>query len=73
MFAKIDVNGSNAHPLFQYLKQEKSGILGALGIGAIKWNFTKFLVNRHGNVVKRFASATAPGAMAPEIEKLLSA
>jgi len=56
MFAKIDVNGSNAHPLYTYLKGEKSGVLGS----RIKWNFTKFLVNREGAVVKRFAPTTKP-------------
>src|SRR5690242_10587230 len=56
MFAKIDVNGANAHPLYTYLKGEKSGVLGS----RIKWNFTKFLVNREGAVVKRFAPTTKP-------------
>jgi glutathione peroxidase len=57
MYAKIDVNGSNAHPLYQYLKEE---VKGAFGTEAIKWNFTKFLVNHKGNVVTRFASTTTP-------------
>lgn len=56
MFAKIDVNGENAHPLFKYLKGELSGLMG----GQIKWNFTKFLVDRDGKPLKRFAPATAP-------------
>lgn len=71
MFAKIDVNGTEAHPLYKYLKGEKSGILGAIGLGAIKWNFTKFLIDREGKVVERFAPTTAPADLAPEIEKLL--
>ena len=57
MFSKIDVNGENTHPLYAYLKKEQTGILG---IGAIKWNFTKFLVDKNGIVVDRFASATKP-------------
>jgi glutathione peroxidase len=73
IFAKIDVNGPHAHPLFRYLKQQKAGLLGALGIGAIQWNFTKFLVDRRGKVVKRFASSTAPARLETEIEELLSA
>jgi glutathione peroxidase len=67
MFSKIDVNGKNAHPLYKWLKSEKSGVLG----GAIKWNFTKFLVDTEGNVVKRYATATKPGDIAADIEKLL--
>jgi glutathione peroxidase len=57
MFAKIDVNGENAHPLYQYLKHEKPGLLGS---ERIKWNFTKFLVDRAGKVVARFAPMTKP-------------
>ena len=68
MFAKVEVNGSGAHPLYDWLKKEKSGMLG---IGAIKWNFTKFLVNRQGEVTERYASATAPESIAQDIEKLL--
>ena len=71
LFAKIDVNGSNAHPLYKFLKCAKGGILGALGFGAIKWNFTKFLVDREGRVVDRFGSATTPENLAPAIDKLL--
>ena len=67
MFAKIDVNGSHAHPLYQYLKAEKSGLLG----GSIKWNFTKFLVDRSGKVVARHAPTTRPEALIKEIEALL--
>ena len=68
LFAKIDVNGSAAHPLFQYLKKEKPGLLGT---GLIKWNFTKFLVGKDGRVVKRYAPTTSPQAIASDIEKLL--
>jgi glutathione peroxidase len=68
MFAKVDVNGENAHPLFQYLKEKAPGVLGTK---AIKWNFTKFLVDRNGNVVARFASQTRPSELKSEIEKLL--
>jgi glutathione peroxidase len=57
MFAKIDVNGTNAHPLYQYLKSEKPGILGT---EAIKWNFTKFLVGADGTVLKRYAPNDKP-------------
>jgi glutathione peroxidase len=57
LFAKIDVNGENAHPLYQHLKGEKPGVLGT---EAIKWNFTKFLVDRQGNVVKRYAPKDKP-------------
>lgn len=71
IFAKIDVNGPDAHPLFKFLKSEQSGLLGAIGLGAIKWNFTKFLVDRSGKVVDRFAPATAPADLTPAVEKLL--
>jgi len=71
MFAKIDVNGPEAHPLYKFLKSEKSGVLGALGMDGIKWNFTKFLVDREGNVVGRYAPTTAPADLKPAIEKLL--
>jgi glutathione peroxidase len=67
MFAKIDVNGGSAHPLYQYLKNEKSGLLGA----SIKWNFTKFLVDRSGKVVARHAPTTTPEGLKKEIEALL--
>jgi glutathione peroxidase len=67
MFAKIDVNGSGAHPLFQYLRSEKSGLLGS----SIKWNFTKFLVDRAGRVVARHAPTTTPEGLKKEIEALL--
>jgi glutathione peroxidase len=72
IFAKVEVNGANTHPLFQYLKHQKSGILGALGVEAIQWNFTKFVVDASGRVVKRFAPSTSPAALKPEIDKLLS-
>lgn len=68
MFAKVDVNGENAHPLFQYLKEKAPGVFGTK---AIKWNFTKFLVDRNGNVVARFASQTKPSELKNEIEELL--
>jgi glutathione peroxidase len=67
MFGKIDVNGSGAHPLYQYLKSEKSGLLGA----SIKWNFTKFLVDRSGQVVARHAPTATPEGLKKEIEALL--
>jgi glutathione peroxidase len=72
IFAKIEVNGAKTHPLFQYLKLQKSGILGALGVEAIQWNFTKFLANAKGQVVKRMAPSTAPAALKPAIERLLA-
>ena len=72
MFAKIEVNGASAHPLYRYLKKEKPGILGPLDGGAIKWNFTKFLVNRLGQVVARYAPSTKPLSLAGDIEKLLN-
>jgi glutathione peroxidase len=68
MFAKIDVNGPGTHPLFAFLKSEEPGVLGT---EAIKWNFTKFLVNRDGAVAARFAPTTAPKELEAEIEKLL--
>lgn len=68
MFAKIEVNGDDAHPLYQYLKKAAPGLLGSEGI---KWNFTKFLVDRQGEVVERYAPATAPESIARDIEKLL--
>jgi glutathione peroxidase len=68
MFAKIEVNGANAHPLYKYLKDKEPGLLG---IEAIKWNFTKFLVDRRGNVVKRYAPQTKPEAIVEDIERLL--
>ena len=67
MFDKIDVNGDNAHPLYQYLRGEKSGLLGS----SIKWNFTKFLIDRSGKVVGRYAPTTTPEALTKDIEALL--
>jgi glutathione peroxidase len=67
IFAKIDVNGAAAHPLYKFLRSEKSGLLGS----AIKWNFTKFLVDRSGRVVSRHAPTTTPEALKKEIEALL--
>jgi glutathione peroxidase len=67
MFDKIDVNGDNAHPLYQYLKNEKSGLLGA----SIKWNFTKFLIDRSGKVAGRYAPTTTPESLTKDIEALL--
>ena len=69
MFAKVDVNGADAHPLWQWLKQQKSGLLG---IDAIKWNFTKFLVGRDGKVIERYAPNREPEAIAPDIEAALA-
>lgn len=68
MFAKVDVNGDATHPLFALLKAEARGILGTEGI---KWNFTKFLVDRNGKVVDRYASAHKPEDMVEDIERLL--
>ena len=68
MFDKIDVNGHNTHPLYEYLKKQATGVLGS---ESIKWNFTKFLVNRDGKVVDRFAPTTKPEDMARDIEALL--
>lgn len=67
MFEKIDVNGDNTHPLYKFLKKESGGVLGS----KIKWNFTKFLIDRNGNVVKRFAPNSEPKKFIGEIEKLL--
>ena len=68
MFAKIEVNGAGAHPLYNYLKGEKAGVLGTK---RIKWNFTKFLVNRDGKVVGRFAPTTKPADIEQAIAKVL--
>jgi glutathione peroxidase len=68
MFAKIEVNGSNAHPLYKYLKQQQPGILGS---EAIKWNFTKFLVDRQGEVRKRFGSIDKPESLEADVVTLL--
>lgn len=68
LFSKIEVNGAGAHPLWQWLKEEKSGLLG---IGAIKWNFTKFLVGRDGRVLRRYAPTDTPESLAADIERAL--
>ena len=69
MMAKIDVNGPQAHPLFQWLKAQAPGILGSEGI---KWNFTKFLINRQGEVVKRYAPLDKPASIAADISAVLA-
>ncbi len=69
MFAKIDVNGSDTHPLYNYLKDEAPGLLGTSGV---KWNFTKFLVDKEGNVLERFAPKTKPQEIETAIEKALA-
>lgn len=69
MFSKVDVNGNDAHPLFQFLKSQKGGFLS----NRIKWNFTKFLVDRNGKVVERFKSTTPPSKIAPYIEQYINA
>ncbi len=68
MFSKIEVNGDGAHPLFKYLKNEAKG---ALGSRSIKWNFTKFLIDKDGNVVRRYGSVDKPESIKKDIEKLL--
>ena len=68
MFAKVDVNGDKTAPLYKYLKAEKPGLLGS---EAIKWNFTKFLVDREGNVVKRYAPNDTPESIAKDVERIL--
>lgn len=67
MFEKIEVNGVGAHPLYKYLKKEARGLFGS----EIKWNFTKFLVDSHGKVIKRYAPTVAPAKIKGDIEKLL--
>lgn len=68
MFAKIDVNGAEAHPLYRYLKSEAPGLLGSKDV---KWNFTKFLVDKHGQVVKRYAPQDAPEKLGKDIQAQL--
>jgi glutathione peroxidase len=68
MFAKIEVNGSDAHPLYRWLRSQQGGVLG----DRIKWNFTKFLVGRDGQVIKRYAPATKPEKIAADIEAALA-
>ncbi|AZY49189.1 glutathione peroxidase [Bordetella avium] len=70
LFAKIDVNGGDAHPLFRWLKSQKPGVLGT---EAIKWNFTKFLIGRDGQVLARYAPTDAPDSLVADIEKALAA
>ncbi|MGE4434533.1 MAG: glutathione peroxidase [Bacteroidales bacterium] len=67
MFSKVDVNGENAHPLYKYLKRKKGGIFGS----GIKWNFTKFLIDKNGNPVKRYAPTTKPEKIEKDLKKLL--
>lgn len=67
MFEKIQVNGANAHPLYQFLKQEAKGVFSS----EIKWNFTKFLIDRQGNVIKRYAPTVKPSKIEEDIKKLL--
>jgi glutathione peroxidase len=68
LFAKIEVNGEHTHPLYQFLKNHKGGIFG----DDIKWNFTKFLIDREGNVIERYAPTTAPLSLKKDIESLIS-
>ena len=68
LMAKVDVNGPDASPLFDWMKSEAKGLMGST---AVKWNFTKFLIDREGNVVRRFAPQDAPKSLAKHIEKLL--
>ena len=70
LFSKIDVNGSQAHPLYKFLEKAKPGILGTEGI---KWNFTKFLIDRQGNPVKRYAPADKPEAIEDDLKTVLTA
>ncbi len=67
LFAKLEVNGVNTHPLYQHLKWEKWGLLGDM----IKWNFTKFLIDREGNVLERYAPTTSPLSLKGDIERLI--
>jgi glutathione peroxidase len=69
MFAKIEVNGAHTHPLYQYLKQQQPGILGSQ---AIKWNFTKFLIDRQGLVLRRYGSVDKPEAIETDVVALLA-
>jgi len=69
MFAKVDVNGENEIPLYTYLKKQAGGILGT---ESIKWNFTKFLIDKEGNVVERYGSITTPKEIEPKVKELLN-
>lgn len=71
LFGKIAVNGPAAHPLYRFLRSERPGLFGIFGSGAIRWNFTKFLVDRNGRVAARYGPARKPEKMAGEIELLL--
>ena len=71
LFAKIDVNGPIAHPLFGFLRSKQPGMLGPFSAGAIRWNFTKFLIDRNGEPVARFGPARKPEKLAGKIERLL--
>jgi glutathione peroxidase len=68
MHAKIEVNGDNAHPLYVYLREQAKGLLGTTGI---KWNFTKFLIDRSGKVLDRYAPQTTPSGLVDKVEALL--
>jgi glutathione peroxidase len=68
MFSKVDVNGNDAHPLWKWMKKEKGGLLG---MDAIKWNFTKFLIDQNGKVIKRYGSMDKPEDIAKDIKKIL--
>ena len=69
MFQKVDVNGDNAHPLFKYLKKQAPGVLGT---EAIKWNFTKFLVDQNGKVLERYAPTDTPEKIEKDVARLLA-
>ena len=69
MFAKVEVNGNNAHPLYKYLKKNSKGFLGT---EFIKWNFTKFLIGKNGEVLKRYAPTDTPDDIAKDLEELLN-
>jgi glutathione peroxidase len=68
MFSKIDVNGINAHPIYKYLKKELGGVLGS----NIKWNFTKFIIDKDGNPIKRYAPTTKPERIDKYLDKVLN-
>ena len=71
LFAKIEVNGPQTHPLYRFLKKQKRGVAGFLTAGRIQWNFTKFLAGRNGEVVARYSPPTRPETLTPGIERLL--
>lgn len=72
LFAKVAVNGDDAHPLFTFLRRQQPGLLGRFSSGKIRWNFTKFLVDREGRAVARYAPSKRPQSLAPAIERLLT-